>query len=291
VLSIVSNIYVFCVLCTTLSGIADGEESEAVQQHHRAAASANETGSRTPLTQVISFCVVGRWAPPTNGSIAYLSLIMNAVIIQMNALPMYQQLQDRTPGKFTRILSVAFVALFILFGSFASVAYCAFGGDVSSNVLNSLNEDVWGSAARIAIAVVVAGVYPLLAMAMTAPLLAVYPKNSPQMVFGTLVIVSVSCLASLWLSDLGLVNVIAGASQLFYFVGLAPAFVGIYLVSDDGGFKDSSWWRFGMGLLVTVTTAGSVLCFMFGTNNFTDELMETCQLLGHVGGVRPRKSH
>jgi hypothetical protein len=203
----------------------------------------------------------------------------------MNALPMYQQVEGRTPARFARILAVAFAALFVLFGGFATVSYCAYGSAVSSNVLNSLHEDVWGSAARVALAVVVAGVFPLQAMSMKAPVLALYPaKDSPQLALATLFIVGGSCLASLWLSDLGLVNVVAGASQLFFFIGAVPALAGVFLMTDDGGLKDALWWRCAMGFLVVFTSGGTVLCFMYGESNFTEELMSSCRVLGSVGG-------
>merc|ERR1719487_2619331 len=67
-------------------------------------------------------CILGF----STGSIAMVSAMMQAVIIQMCILPMYGQLEDRSPRKFQGIVMTAFSALFAIFAGFSAIAYLTF---------------------------------------------------------------------------------------------------------------------------------------------------------------------
>lgn len=72
------------------------------------------------------------------GSVTMASTMMQSVIIQMCVLPMYKELENRSPDKFGRILLMAFSTLAVLFIFLSVAGYVAFGPTVNSNLLVSL---------------------------------------------------------------------------------------------------------------------------------------------------------
>merc|ERR550539_1300567 len=50
------------------------------------------------------------------GTIAMVGGMAYCVIIQMCVLPMYAELKDRSPRKMSRVVNMAFVGLFFIFG-------------------------------------------------------------------------------------------------------------------------------------------------------------------------------
>merc|ERR1712032_221890 len=70
----------------------------------------------------------------------------------MCVLPMYEELEDRNPAKFSRIVAVSFTVLFGIFALFAVLGYFVFGAGVHSNILVTLPHTAWGHASRIAAA-------------------------------------------------------------------------------------------------------------------------------------------
>lgn len=107
------------------------------------------------------------------GSIAYLSTMMYSVAIQMCVLPMYQELENRTPKRFFKVIVYAFGALMITYCTFSVSGYFSFGGTVPSNVLTAhwaaLSQNVVYSV-RLGTVLVVIGVYPVMMFPMIAPL-------------------------------------------------------------------------------------------------------------------------
>merc|ERR1712048_1000220 len=74
----------------------------------------------------------------STGSVSMVSSLMQCIIVQMCILPMYEELQDRTPRKFLGVLAVAFGSLVVVFAGFACIGYLVFGPKVEGDVLKSL---------------------------------------------------------------------------------------------------------------------------------------------------------
>merc|ERR1719265_1771814 len=74
----------------------------------------------------------------TDGSVTYCSAMMVSVVIQMCVLPMYEEMERRSPARFTKALIISFIFVFLLVTMFAGVSYATYGSHVQSNILNSL---------------------------------------------------------------------------------------------------------------------------------------------------------
>merc|ERR1711988_1884263 len=88
----------------------------------------------------------------------------------MCVLPMYQELENRSPKKFDRIVAVGFSVLFIIFCGFSTLGYLYVGPGVHSNILQDLPNNIWANAAQLGTIIVVACVYPIMVYPMIAPL-------------------------------------------------------------------------------------------------------------------------
>lgn len=221
-------------------------------------------------------CILGF----SKGNIAMVSAMMQAVIIQMCILPMYQQLENRTPQKFQSIVVTAFSMLFAIFGGFSAIAYLTFGPDVHGNVLIDLPHTPWGNLARIASSLSVMGVFPLVLMPMVAPIknyngftssAAGNNLRSLAAMVAKVLIITLVMIAAYIVRDLGVLNVVNGALCVGGIVGLCPAMVGLYLLED----KSSMWWKVSMYALLTVCMTMSVLGLMY-THNYAEELTNNC---------------
>lgn len=113
------------------------------------------------------------------GSVTMASTMMQSVIIQMCVLPMYKELENRSPDKFGRILLMAFSTLAVLFIFLSVAGYVAFGPTVNSNLLVSLPHNTAMNVVQAGMIIVLAAVYPVMMIAMTAPV-----KNLPLERFG-----------------------------------------------------------------------------------------------------------
>jgi amino acid permease len=214
----------------------------------------------------------------STGSIAMVSAMMQAVIIQMCILPMYQQLEDRSPQKFRGIVMTAFSGLFAIFGGFSAIAYLTFGPEVHGNVLLDLPHNRWGNLARIASSLSVMGVFPLVLMPMIAPI-----KNYRGFTGGAsnmrelaatiakVIIITMVTLAAYMIHDLGVMNVFNGAFCVGGMVGVCPAMAGLYLLEG----KPSMWWNMAMYGLMGVCLTMSVLGLVY-TDNYAAELTKHC---------------
>ena len=98
------------------------------------------------------------------------SVLMQAAVVQMCILPMYEQMEHRNPGRFAKCLGISFGFVAFLFVGFSSIAYVAIGPHVSSNVLIDLPHGTFGGFARVVMAFAVIGVYPILTSSMVAPI-------------------------------------------------------------------------------------------------------------------------
>merc|ERR1719382_223273 len=89
------------------------------------------------------------------GVIAMLAVLGQCFVVQMCVLPMYQELEDRSPRTFRRCLLVAFGALTVIFGAFACLGYLTFGPSVEGNALNQLPSTGFARVAQIGTLLVV----------------------------------------------------------------------------------------------------------------------------------------
>jgi len=205
------------------------------------------------------------------GMISMASVMAQAVVVQMCVLPMYRELEDRSPQKFNRIVQVAFTTLAVIFSAFVVMGYITYGASVSDNILHALPNNMWGKSARIAAGLSVACVYPIFEQAMVAPcwnLPARYRR--PGYFAATVFTVAATALGALVLRTLGLINVINGSLASIAFVGLCPSVVGLCLLERDSGA-----WRAAMIFLLIVPTCAGCLGLVF-TDNYEEELMKHC---------------
>jgi len=209
----------------------------------------------------------------STGSIAMFSAMMQTVVIQVCILPMYEELKDRSPQKFNKIVVVSFSFLFVLCSAFAVIGYLAFGPAVSSNVLNNLPATQWGHLTRLSAAAAVLAVYPIIINPMIAPLrnpaIVMNPTIAPV---ATVAVVLASMFAATFVNDLGFVNVVNGSLSCGAFVALAPSLVGLYLLESK---SLGSEWRIAMYGLIVFGTVFSVLGGLM-TDNYTQSLKAAC---------------
>lgn len=96
--------------------------------------------------------------------------LMQAAVVQMCVLPMYEQLENRSIQRFANCLAASFFFVFVLFVSFSSVAYLTYGPHVSSNILQNLPASPMTEFGRLGMAVAVIAVYPIMLSSMVAPI-------------------------------------------------------------------------------------------------------------------------
>eukprot|EP00746_Dinoflagellata_sp_MGD_P009679 gnl/MRDRNA2_/MRDRNA2_119754_c0_seq1.p1 gnl/MRDRNA2_/MRDRNA2_119754_c0~~gnl/MRDRNA2_/MRDRNA2_119754_c0_seq1.p1 ORF type:complete len:443 (-),score=68.62 gnl/MRDRNA2_/MRDRNA2_119754_c0_seq1:251-1579(-) len=221
-------------------------------------------------------CILGF----STGNIAMVSAMMQAVIIQMCVLPMYEKLEDRSPRKFQGIVITSFSGLFGIFAGFASIAYMTFGPGVHGNVLLDLPHNHWGNLARIASSLSVMGVFPLVLMPMIAPIknyrgftAGAVGNNMRQLAISIarVAIITMVMGAAYCIHDLGVMNVLNGAFCVGGMVGLFPAMVGLYLLKG----KQSTSWNLAMCSLLCVCLSMSVLGLYY-TDNYAADLVKHC---------------
>lgn len=226
-------------------------------------------GSRPPV------CYFGL----AKGSVAMVSAMMQVVVIQMCALPMYGELENRSPAKFNQIVVVSFGILMLLCCGFSVAGYATFGSNVNSNILVNLPNTQWGYVSRLAAATAVAAVFPLILGAMVAPLtnsqsFGSYYNGNPQTASGFTIclIVLVVMGTAVSVDHLGFLNVVNGAISMGAFVALAPSLVGLYLL---GPKSSNLYWRAAMFALIVGGLGMSALGLVL-TDNFSPELRSAC---------------
>lgn len=207
------------------------------------------------------------------GSIAMMSAMMQAIIIQMCVLPMYAELKDKTPQKFDRIVGASFSSLFLIFAGFSVLGYLTFGEGVNSNVLLSFKtSSSWGRSSRWCAGLSVVAVYPIMLYSMLAPVRNYFAGCDAQrhMVAVTLLTVASVSLTATFVHDLGYLNVINGAMSLGVFVAVVPVMVGLYLLDEKGWRRKAA-----LGTLLLCGVVASVLGLSY-TDNYAKELHATC---------------
>eukprot|EP00929_Paragymnodinium_shiwhaense_P013720 TRINITY_DN121568_c0_g1_i1.p1 TRINITY_DN121568_c0_g1~~TRINITY_DN121568_c0_g1_i1.p1 ORF type:complete len:474 (+),score=88.93 TRINITY_DN121568_c0_g1_i1:74-1495(+) len=250
------------------------------------------------------------------GSLAMLSTLSQCVIIQMCVLPMYEELQDRTPAKFRRSLLIAFASLAVLFSVFATLGYLLYyhTGDVAlnGNLLKNLpQESWWTNITQIGFIAVVAVVYPIMVIPMMAPIknmdlsrfvsarataATISQRRTLLVTSVTVFLVFLSWLGAYLVDDLGIVNVVDGALCVTSFTALAPGLVGLYLVE-----RRSKGWRLMMYVLICLGVIFGIMGMVFN-DNYADQLAKNCaiktggdhnpaQLSENLSGLHKALSH
>lgn len=219
----------------------------------------------------VDVCIMGL----SRGNVAMVSAMMQAVIIQMCVLPMYQQLENRTPQKFLGIVSTAFCALFAIFSGFSVVAYLTFGPMVHGNLLLDLPHSVWGNMGRAAASISVLAVFPIMVMPMIAPVKKLERQGGMQFacLVATVGIVIMVSITAFFVRDLGFMNVINGATCVGFFVALFPALVGLYILER----RDGIVWKIAMFTLLAFGFTMSALGFLY-TDNYVADVSGHCLL-------------
>lgn len=110
------------------------------------------------------------WLGFSTGTITFATAVFYSIILQMCILPIYAELEDRTPRRFMWVMILASVGLFVMFTLVAVTGYITYGADVESNVMRNFADNFAGNLARCLMVVVVTGVYPIMLTPMVAPL-------------------------------------------------------------------------------------------------------------------------
>mmetsp|Transcript_76653 Transcript_76653/g.165854 ORF Transcript_76653/g.165854 Transcript_76653/m.165854 type:complete len:430 (-) Transcript_76653:509-1798(-) len=211
----------------------------------------------------------------TKGAVTMFSAMTQSVAIQMCVLPMYKDMDRRSPARFRKALNISFGFIFILFTCFAVTAVMAVGPGVSSNVLLDLPSSHLSNVGRLGMLAVSASIYPFMVTPMVEPLEAwagegLKADKIVKVAKGA--IVAAVMVAGCFVHSLGLMNVLNGALAVGVFVALAPSLVGSMLLKRPGS---------------TAHQASMILLLFFGAvmmgiglvyvDNYVSELTpETC---------------
>merc|ERR1719265_2662817 len=145
----------------------------------------------------------------------------------MCVLPMYAELENRSPAKFNSIVGVSFSILLFLCAGFAVAGYLTYGPSVSSNVLKNFSGTPWGHLSRLAAISAVAAVFPIILGPMVVPIAASggrrgLPGANVIAGIATCCIVIAAMAVALVVTDLGALNVFNGALSMGVFVAAVP---------------------------------------------------------------------
>jgi len=208
------------------------------------------------------------------GSLTMFSILMQCSIVQMCVLPMYEEMENRSPRRFGIAVGTAFAFLALLFAAFSAVAYVVFGPQVQGNVMMNLPHDALGSFARVGMTLVMLAVFPIMMMSMVAPIRhweeTTGRTNGHITAVVSFCIVAASAIGAAFVGQLGELNAMNGAMQVNFFIGIAPGLTGLYLMGTKGAV-----WRVAMYALVFASVVASVLGGYY-TDNAVDQLSASC---------------
>jgi amino acid permease len=219
------------------------------------------------------------WFGFGQGLVSMVSMTGTSMIIQMCAMPMYAELDDRTPEKFERLTRLAFLVLFIVYAGYAIIGYLTYGPvSLKSNILQNLPHGQWGKASRLAYVLVISAAYPMFVYPMISSIrhsesLRRRGFNIDLLSSVATVFISLSVLCgALIFTELGFINNFVGAVQCAIFVGIAPGYAGIYLLGEKSRHRK---WRVLMVLLMIVCSLLGMLGVVF-TDNYVKDLDAHC---------------
>jgi len=203
-------------------------------------------------------CVLG-WT--IRGNFAMMTVMFQAVIIQMCVLPMYKELENRSPAKFNRIVAVGFSVLFVIFSGFSTLAYLLIGPHVANDVLSAKNHrnalpiNRWSDIAKVGVIFVVACVYPIMVYPMIAPLESADfmsgARKKTSIVLAKFLIVIGALLVAWQVESLGTINVVNGAMSAGIFVALVPSSIGLLMLDVGTAHKYALYCLLFGGLAVS----------------------------------------
>lgn len=223
------------------------------------------------------------------GTLTMVSTATNSIIVQMCILPMYENLENRSPERYTKVLFVAFPCLGVLLSVFTIVAYLVVGPLVEGNVLKNFPPTtLWASATQVGMIVVIFAVYPIFLMPMVAPLRALDPswflRGGPVEGGGgaslplaesrrrgfvnavTAAIVAGAFVGALVIPDLGFTNALNGAIEVGVFTAMGPGLIGLCLLD-----RSSLVWKISVSTLLVMGAVFFALGLAF-TTNYVDGL-------------------
>lgn len=208
------------------------------------------------------------------GTISMISCMMQAIVIQMCVLPMYAELEGRSPRKFRRVVRHSFSALAVVFCAFAGVGYLTYGPKVNGNILDSLPKTGWGKAAKVGAGLCMGGVYPIFQQAMVAPVWNMEGLVYRRVWYAMAVVITIALttLAALRFRDIAALNVITGAFCAVIFVAVIPSLIGLTMLD-----KNSRKWRAVMLTLLLGGSVAGILGLVF-KDNYSAELDNQCML-------------
>lgn len=212
------------------------------------------------------------------GIISMLAVLGQCFVVQMCVLPMYEELEDRSPRKFKQCLWTAFAVLAFIFGIFALLGYVTFGPSVQGNALQNLPGDAtYALIAQVGTILVVSALYPIMVIPMVAPVRNMakgYSANRRKLLVAgvVLLIVLTSYVFAIVMSDLLVVNVIGGALCVGVFASFGPGLVGLYVLRKEG-----SSCKVLMVALIVFGILNAVAGVIF-PHNYAEELTAHCVL-------------
>jgi len=198
---------------------------------------------------------------------AFNIIVMSSCSVQMCAVSVYENMENRTVKDFQNCLLWAFLITVILFAGFFIPGYQLYGENVSSNVFNNMPVNgLVHNIARFVMFIVILGVYPLLSQPLVTPYRrGVFFANTPKMkvVVPIIIVVSSGLLAMVGF-DLGAINSINGAFSFVAFIAIIPAILGIRFLSHNKWFG---------GFVILCSSIISLGGFIYGSDNFKTDLI------------------
>lgn len=222
------------------------------------------------------------------GAITFLSGFAASSTVQCVCLPIYRDLDNKNPILFRKIMTYALSILLILFCVFCACAYIAYDlVRVKEDMLDLLPNKLEGNIARSGMMIVVICVYPFVLEPMVTPFfqsetsttdvkvvtVAEQKIELPLLKFRVVITIAITAIATIistFVEKLGVINVINGALCLFFYMGIAPGFVGLYLLESS-----SFSWKLSMYLMMIAAFILSIIALIF-TDNYASELTKTC---------------
>eukprot|EP00397_Hematodinium_sp_SG-2012_P028205 GEMP01029684.1.p1 GENE.GEMP01029684.1~~GEMP01029684.1.p1 ORF type:complete len:421 (+),score=55.16 GEMP01029684.1:31-1293(+) len=201
-------------------------------------------------------CILGHGL----GNITMFSATMQTTVIQMCILPMYEEMDIRTPKRFGLSLAIAFGFLFLLFAAFSSFAYLTYGRNVQSNIFNSFPETTFPNVGRAGMLMVCLGVYPLMVLPMVASLGRRFRTGHFKIIAISIFVLS-AMFTGWFVKELGTLNVINGAFCVGIFAGISPGITAYRLLDAN---------IFGVIALIICALTCSVIGLIFSDNYAQD---------------------
>lgn len=209
-------------------------------------------------------------------TLTLVSLLSTAFIAHYNAPKFYEQLANRSPGRFSWISGVSFSIAIVFFLAFMVVGYLTFGTNSQGLILNNYSSsDMPATIARTAIGSSVVLTYPLAFTGLRDGVGAFVGSVNPRVL--TITLLAMITGIALRVTDIGFVNALQGAilgSTIIYcFPGLIMVFHAQKANGRIGGTYILGLFTASAGIVLAVT--GTILTVV---KQFYPEL-----LLAHTG--------